>query len=141
MIGDDYLVQSLAWSLCGFLVGWLLGGLGRELIGAPMRVWSQRVIGLVVIVMAVITMITSVSVNLRLERVTQCQAQFNADYRQALAERVDAANQEREAQRILIVSITRGTDDQQALNGYLSALDAADANRRENPLPPHVNCP
>lgn len=136
----SYVFTSLAWSLCGFLAGWLLGGLGRDLIGAPLHLWTERVIGIVVVILAVVTMVTSVSVNARLENVISCQAAFNANYRQALADRNEATNQERDAQRKLILSITQGGNDQQALTEYLDALNATNANRAENPLPLRTNC-
>lgn len=106
-----------------------------------MGVWPERVIGIVVVVLAVVTMLISVSVNAQLESVTACQSAFNANYRQALADRTEVANREREAQRTLIVSITQGGNDQQALNEYLNALNVSNANRRDNPLPTRANCP
>ena len=113
------------------------------------RFTAQQVIGIVVVILAAITMVIAVSGNMRLEASISCQAAFNNEYRNALAERTRAADEERIAQRTLIVAITQSTGNdpvarrnqsRDALNTYLSSLNDADHKRDQNPLPPPRRC-
>lgn len=169
MTAGVYVLHSLMWSGAGFVLGWLLGHLGREVSAmtqfrtgtngnsaarAARPQWLnyfglERVIGLVVVVLATITMVVAVSVNSRLERVISCQAQFNSEYGAALTERTQAADQERAAQRKLLVTIlsappsdppTRAALSRQAMSEYINALNSADSRRNQNPLPHQRQC-
>lgn len=102
-----------------------------------MRTSSDRYLGLVVVLIAVLTMFTAVSANVHLEHATACQAQFNQTYRDALAQRTDAATEEREAQRQLVIAVSDADpgNNRAALDAYRSVLDRADAQRSANPVP------
>lgn len=113
------------------------------------RLDLRQLIGLVVVILAAITMIMAVAVNRRLEVSISCQAQYNAEYRNALTERTEAANEERIAQRQLIVAITqnastdpavRKNQSRDALSTYLTSLNDADRKRDQNPLPAPRRC-
>ena len=157
-----YLLHSLAWSAAGFVLGWFLGRLGREVatIGETVmpaharrsprriRLHTEHLIGLVVVLLAACTIAASVVVNARLEKATDCQAAFNAAYSDALAERTEAANNERAAQRELLQAIVHGqaSDAEQrravardAMTRYLERLRQVDQQRASNPLP-ETNC-
>lgn len=67
-----------------------------------------------------------------------CQSQLNSAFRDSLTSRTDAASRERAAQRAFLVSLTQDTtpaQGQKAFSDYLHALDDADADRANNPLP------
>ena len=104
-------------------------------------------IGLVVVLLAACTIAASVVVNARLEKATDRQAAFNAAS-DALAERTEAANNERAAQRELLQAIVHGqaSDAEQrravardAMTRYLERLRQVDQQRASNPLP-ETNC-
>ena len=76
------------------------------------------------------------------------KAAFNAAYSDALAERTEAANNERAAQRELLQAIVHGqaSDAEQrravardAMTRYLERLRQVDQQRASNPLP-ETNC-
>lgn len=102
-----------------------------------MRASSDRFVGLVVVAVAVITMIAAVSANVHLEHATACQAQFNQTYRDALAQRTDAATEEREAQLQLVIAVSDADpgNNRAALDAYRAVLDRADGQRAANPVP------
>lgn len=102
-----------------------------------MRALSDRIAGMIVVVLALITMIAAVTANVHLEQTTACQAQFNQSYREALAERTDAATKERNAQRTLVLAVSDAdpSNNRAALDAYRTALDRADAQRHAHPVP------
>lgn len=76
------------------------------------------------------------------QRLTQdrlvCQSHLNDAFRDALTQRTDAASAERAAQRTFLTSLTQNSTPaqaQKAYGDYLAALDAADRDRANNPLP------
>src|SRR5690606_36698706 len=95
-----YLLHSLAWSAAGFVLGWFLGRLGREVatIGETVtpaharrsprriRLHTEYLIGLMVVQIAACTIAASMILNARLEKATDFHAAFNAVYSDALAE-------------------------------------------------------
>lgn len=102
----------------------------------------EHAIGVVILLLAAVTMVTAVSADVRMQRAVACQAQFNQDYRAALAERTTAANDERGAQRNLLSAITDTdpSNNRPALDQYRAILDAADAQRAANPVPVVREC-
>lgn len=151
-----YIVHSLLWSITGFVVGWFAGRLGRDVhtlketvMPEHPRPWYRRRIsrdalfGIVIVVLAVLTVASSVLATWQLSAATQCQEQFNNQYRAALEVRSDAAARVRAAQRTFIQAISeRPADPQQAalqrqaaISTYLAALDDADRRAGENPIP------
>ena len=86
--------------------------------------------------------------NYTVTRHATLQAAFNAAYSDALAERTEAANNERAAQRELLQAIVHGqaSDAEQrravardAMTRYLERLRQVDQQRASNPLP-ETNC-
>lgn len=62
----------------------------------------------------------------------QCQVQLNDVFREALTLRTAAQARERQAQREFLTSRAFGPEQ---LRNYLAALDEADADRANTPLP------
>lgn len=164
-----YVVHSLAWSLAGFILGWVLGQFGREVrqigrevreierreIGEPMpepeprwkRPQIEHIVGIVVVILAAITMVTAVASAARLQSVTECQSHFNTTYRNALAERTESTAKVRQAQVDMVVELGAPGSDlnspevRKYLNIYRDVLRQDDQARLANPLPPTVRCP
>lgn len=157
----DYLLQSLGFSLIGFIVGYVLGELGPALCGwgeigetvsqypprhPPLAIVARYVAGIAILLLVVITMVIAVSANARLQGTIACQAQFNTTYRDALVERNEATDQERQAQRTLLLTFVArnpsSTPQQQetAIQNYLAVLAQSDQKRAANPLPSMNTC-
>lgn len=102
----------------------------------------DRVLGVVLVVLAVATVLTTVSINQRIERVASCQAGVNRAFQAALDARTQAADLERAAQRDLLTTVgqhnQKSTDA--ALERYQQVLHHADETRDSSPLPPYGRC-
>lgn len=85
-----------------------------------------------------IYLVTYVRAQRETQDVLVCQSHLNAAFRDALSARTDAASRERSAQRTFLTSLTQDSTTaqrQEAYEDYLHALDDADADRANNPLP------
>lgn len=146
-----YFVSSVLWTMAGLIVGYVIGSAGshpqqkaptRETSVARSR--TDVVVGVVLLILAVVSVSTmSVSLSAQ-ERVVECQSRFNEAFSNALRERIDAAKNERGAQRDLISAMLdqNASPDtrRQALETYDQKLAEADTNRSENPLPDRPRC-
>lgn len=154
-----YIAQSLVWSLAGFILGWVLGRLGRgvqemEEVLMPQqarrpwrsRVSPERVIGAVILVLAAVTMVTSVVAVNRLQTAAECQSRFNDIYRRALIERSESTSEVRSKQAQLATALAAENASladpnvKQSLRIYLDAITADETSRKANPIPDNVRC-
>jgi hypothetical protein len=171
MIG--YVISSLLWAVGGLVVGFFLGRSGQVFpiidpkrgpklpahqpasdgsdgavtdrrlhrLGGSLR--FDRVVGWVIIVMAVISVITVSYAVSRQQQAVTCQADYNAAFVAALNERSDAAAADRQAQRELLTGMVIARDpatSRTLIDAYLRKLDDADDQRDENPLPQRPIC-
>lgn len=157
-----YLMHTAAWSLAGFLLGWLLGHLGRTVqeIGevvamtqeppryvAPRRstVTWERAAGVVLVILAAVTLVTAAASARQLQAVTECQTSYNNALRDLLDQRSAATTRVRTAQREFITALSAPgvdtlDDARPALDRYRTAI-VADADEREHtPVPAPPNC-
>ena len=105
--------------------------------------WSwDRVLGVVLVALAVATVLTTVGINRHVERVSTCQAGVNRAFQRALDTRAQASDLERAAQRELLTTVAEhnqaATDA--ALQRYQQVLHHADETRDSSPLPPYGQC-
>lgn len=154
MIG--YAISSILWALCGLVVGFFLGRSGQAVNrtrGAELSettahrfrdsVAFDRLVGWVVIVMAVISVITVSYTVSRTQQVVTCQADYNAAFVLAFDERSQAAAADRQAQRELLTGMVTTRDpatSRTLIDTYLRKLDEADNQRDDNPLPQRPVC-
>ena len=151
MIQD--ILPSLSWSLIGFLVGWLFG---REMLfisqireavvpeeeravtdHSKMSGARSKVLGYVVIVLAVFSVLQGSYYAYQTSQTSSCQAQFNADFAVVVAKRAQWANEDKAAETKLwkdFLSAKPG-EPREILAAYLQATARTDALRAENPLP------
>lgn len=163
-----YMVSSMLWALGGLVVGFLLGRSGQltdtrtdvaEFVDMPPGTEAvtitatkhrfrdslsfDRIVGWVVIVLAVGSVTTmSYTLNRQQQAVT-CQADYNAAFVAALKERSTAASADRQAQRELLTGIATARTPQESqaqMDAYLRKLDEADDQRDDNPLPQRPTC-
>lgn len=148
------LLPSLSWSLVGFVVGWLVG---REMLfisqireavvpeaeierteqklPAPR---SSRLLGIVVIVLAIFTVAQGSYYAYENNKKSSCQAQFNSDFAKVIALRSQWANEDKAAEIKLwrdFLTTTQPAQSRKILEAYLEATTRTDKLRAENPLP------
>lgn len=169
MIG--YAISSILWAVGGLVVGFFLGRSGQvfpvvspargtevaakrftdtdgevtdttlQRLGGSLR--FDRVVGWVIIVMAIISVITVSYTVSRQQQTLTCQADYNAAFVAALDERSEAAAADRQAQRELLTGMVAARDpatSRTLIDSYLRKLDAADNQRDRNPLPQRPIC-
>ena len=153
----------LAWSLAGFLLGYLLGRAGREIHEVKEAVVTDtqcptesrrrpgvfgfvqtQWFGAILIILAVATVSVSGYTLNKQGRLLDCQTAYNIAYADALKERTMAAGTDRQATRDMVGTIAgieavpaeqrRGVY-QSALTKFLTTTANADAQRNRNPLP------
>jgi hypothetical protein len=98
-----------------------------------------RVLGTVLVCLAVASVVLMATFTVKLSNVTECQTRYNEAFRAATEERGLAAAADRGAIRefLLAVAAPEATDQSrvEAYQLFLSRLDAADNRRSDNPLP------
>lgn len=152
MIG--YTISSILWALGGLVVGFLIGRGGQTNRSANVATETtthrfrdyltfDRIIGWVIIVMAIVSVATvSYAVNRQQQAVT-CQADYNTAFVAALKTRTEAAAADRQAQRDLLTGMVTARDpvtSRKLIDQYLHKLDEADNQRDDNPLPQRPAC-
>lgn len=154
-------MHSAAWSLAGFLLGWLLGHLGRkihdleEVVAMPssrpthrprrMPFTWERVAGVVLIVLSAATIVTAATSAHQLQQTTKCQTVYNVALRDMLWQRTDSTQRVRQAQREFITALSAPEvqtldEARPALDRYRLAIEADAAARDRTPVPAAPNC-
>lgn len=142
------LVQSLAWSMLGFVLGYFLGRATGEVhivnvkTDEDYRVPNHRrfdvVVGTSVIILSILSVIlASMAISRRGDQVA-CQSQYNAAVADALRARTEAANEDRTALTKLVSGVAQSKsseDTLRALNQYLATTRKTEQDRAETPLP------
>lgn len=99
----------------------------------------QRLFGVVLVAMSVLSVIFVAVQTERVRAVTECQAEYNDAYTKSLVQRSNAARRERQAQRDFLTSFltARLTEAQgrAVFEKYLGSLDAADREREAAKIP------
>jgi hypothetical protein len=157
-----YVVNSLGWSLVGFAVGWLASSTRRDVRRIKEAVvpddpgqrpdWSHptgtatRWLGVVVAVLAVLTVATGYVTTRRVADVAACQADYNHRFTQVSQLRAQLADGDRAAQQNLLLTIYKERGNQAAqLRAFTAWADTVQRNevqRKAHPLPelPEGDC-
>lgn len=162
----SYTISAAAWSLFGAMVGYVMGRLDRKLDNGGIvegdTIQARRslvarfgpdkntLIGIVVLVIAAASLTIS-GVNEASNRafrnhnarIVACQYDYNAAVVEAMAERADAAAQDRDSLDDMIkatATATKREDVAAALQKYIRDRAEADATRARHPLPQPPNC-
>lgn len=119
---------------------------------------KSRLIGLGLIVLAAVSLITTVVVLVDYRQVTSCQAEYNKNYNRALTERAEAANRDRAATKSLaqgtvsmldtVLNPSANTDQRRGAveqykkvnQDYVKLTEEAETKRNLNPLPITPEC-
>lgn len=166
-----YLANSAAWSLVGFVGGWLLATVGRDVKDireavmhdeeAPVaeppvhHVEAQvgrsdtatRWLGIVVALLAIVTVAQALYLNRKQAEVVECQTNFNNTFSEVSTLRSKLANEDRLALQNMLLALyrQRGADEARRLETFREWVTTVERNEREreaNPLPalPHGDC-
>lgn len=143
-----YVLSSVLWALGGLVCGYIVGRtVGQAKFPdyteeEPMPYRATRmdnILGILVITLSVISVVTLAITIGRQEAQVQCQTAFNMQFNEALRDRTEIANNEREGQRnLLAVTLNPASTDAErrdATQKYYNALVTADSQRKDNPLP------
>lgn len=99
---------------------------------------SQRIVGVIILLLALMTLGSTVYYNYVQRATTRCQAQFNEKFIEQLNARNRIADNDRESLSNLVKAVTNARsreDSHKALENYLRTKEKNDAERREHPLP------
>ncbi len=140
------LLEGLAYSLAGFLFGVLVGSrvslrrmVSQEEVEKPGKVSG---LAIVLITLALGTVIQSVYYSYRYNQATECLADYNKEYATAANQRVDWADEDREA-LITFFKIPRSASEAVRDAGYDELVDTYTTNnekREATPYPDKDSC-
>lgn len=152
-----YVVNSLGWSLVGFAVGWLAGGARRDVRVIKEAVvpdedddekarprWmggmdATRWLGIVVAILAVVTVTQSYLASRRLSEVTDCQADYNQRIVDVTRIRSQLADEDRTALNTMLLTIYTKRDDKPAqlaaYTAWVNTVRTNEVERKQHPLP------
>lgn len=148
-----YLINSAAWSVVGFISGWLLATVGRDVKDikeavVPDRVKQQRaphpngmrVLGIVVALLAIVTVVQGYMLSSKQAAVVECQATYNDRFAEATQRRAALADEDREALTNMLLGLYRQRDDseRERLRTFEQWVETTQRNERyreAHPLP------
>lgn len=154
-----YAAESAAWALAGFVGGFTLGRAVRDSYrqtGAIVtthatgkRSWrpsAQWVLGVVVILLAIVTVLQGIVQGAATRHVVECQQQYSDAFSAALDARTNATNTAQNALDQLVTTVghalsepptaQRGADVQKAITAYLNSRAALKQQQQQHPYPP-----
>lgn len=158
-----YVFQSAVWSVAGFAVGRYSVRLKREVDeikeaavsnetapDPPRRRASSdhplsvpRWVGVIIIVLSLFTVGQAWYFARQDRQTAECQALTVKEFQTALSLRTRVAEEDRKVLDKLVLEVTQATTPEQsraALNAYVEARKANDAERARNPLPEIKDC-
>lgn len=159
-----YVVNSIGWSGVGFLLGWIVASMRRDVTVIKETVVDEeppppqghtlettgeratRVLGVAMIALAIITVVQGHLASSRLADVTDCQAEYNNQFSKVMTLRVDLADQDRKALQNMLVQLYRQRGSEQArlktFQRWVRTVERTERQRQLNPLPetPEGDC-
>lgn len=138
-------VTDLGWSLVGLVVGFLLGVSVRIAavdthIAADRREWLARILGVALLTALTVAGTQVWATQRQLAQQAACETAYIEEFNAALQARLEATENERVAQRrLLLAAIGPGNSDP-AIRQYLRALNDLEQARRNHPLPAQPDC-
>lgn len=138
-------ITDLGWSAVGLVVGYLLGLLSRlavtELVlTRDRRDLIARLAGLVLVIAVILAGTQVYQAQAALRAQAECEAAYIESFNAALTARLEATEDERSAQRELLLGVLGESRSEPAVREYLRALEELDRARRLHPLPTRPDC-
>lgn len=152
-----YATESVAWAAVGFLLGYVTAAAVRGRVrppqpqrqhtpeAAPQRPAAQRLIGVVVVLLGVLTVAQGIAANRATERVVECQTRYANGFADSLEARTQASQRAQrsldELMRSVGSNLANPNADQsvrvrEAIGDYLRSRNQAERERAQNPYPP-----
>lgn len=153
----EYVISSVGWSLVGFVGGWLVASLRsdvtviREAVvhddehiehehELPRRAdIATRVLGIVVALLAIVTVVQGVVSSRRDAEIVDCQTDFNTEFARVVSLRSELTDADRDALENLMLTLNEQANDRaarrEAFDQYVDTIRATRAQRAEHPLP------
>lgn len=154
----EYVVASLGWSLLGFATGWLAASLrtdvsaiketvlhepheeNHERLHLPSVDRATRLLGIVVALLAVVTVVQGVVAQRRIADVAECQAEYNDRFAEALQVRSQLADEDREALHNMLLAVYEQRHDSRAeryrtFQQWVETTQANERERADHPVP------
>jgi hypothetical protein len=139
------------YSLAGFLVGFLVGRITREVHEIRESVVPDTFaskddhgqhatkLGVVVIILSLLTVLGATFTGVQAKRQADCQNDYNARFVEAFQARAKASDADRSALNAMILGLADTTTSQAERRaiflGYVDQVKKSDATRKANPLP------
>jgi hypothetical protein len=162
----EYIVNSLGWSLAGFAAGWAVASLRRDVNTIKEAVMDDedtrdsepprarmtvdtatRWLGIVVALLAIVTVTQGVISQRRINAVTECQADYNNRFAEVSQRRAALAEEDRDALQRMLITLYQKRDatSEQRLRIFERWVETVQRNNRErteHPLPqlPEGDC-
>lgn len=134
-------LTDLGWSMVGLAVGYILGLLTRiTMSGSKPHDKARRILGVVMMAAAVTAAAQIYLAQHRLTAQAECKAAYSARFQQALVVRLEATEDERQAQHRLLLHVLANENSRSAIRAYIETLTRLDEVRHDNPLPKPPNC-
>jgi hypothetical protein len=157
-VSPEYVLNALAWSLGGFALGYTFAAATRDLHSikeavvpeetprhAPLRPFiANRALGVLLVVMALITVVAVALATQRRSDISECQAEVNRDLITALAARSKIADNDRAALDALILAIVSNQDlperkrqrlGREAIDNYVATIAESKEARAKVDMP------
>lgn len=99
---------------------------------------SQRVVGIIIIVLALMTVGSTAYYSHEQREITRCQAQYNDRFAQQIEERNRIAESDRKNLTELVKAVVNSKsreESHKALEKYLEIMEKNDEDRQDHPLP------
>lgn len=164
----DYIAESAVWAVTGFAAGFILGRVARDAYrassradppvetGAPVsthasgkRRWrptTQWVLGIIVILLAIVTVVQGIVESAATRHVVDCQQEYSNAFADALDARTVSSGQAQDALDTLVTTVghalsepptaQRAADVQKAITAYLASRAALKTEQQQHPYPP-----
>lgn len=145
---DALLYASIAWSVVGFVLGWVTcraavkvaeADAKRKRAGDMSKTSRMDVVRAALGILILLLLLVS---GYGYYKTTSCQTEYNRAVAEALFQRADAQRQESEAQIELLTATLSGNREaaRRETNEYIAALHELERARSENPLPSPPDC-
>lgn len=144
-----YILNALVWSVAGFLVGYVVARMSKDVHTIKEAVVDRektepgpylptRLFGVVLVVMAIATVAAIAISNVQQQQVFDCQTDVNRELVRATNQRADFAARDRKALTDMLTTVLTEPNERarrEAVEDYVAASEHTQGERSRSPLP------